>query len=380
MKIIIYCQHVLGIGHLVRTLEISRALKRHQVILVTGGDDAGLSLPDHVRQVRFSGLMMDSGFHGLFAADAGKPLDRVKKERQDALWRLFQREAPDIFLVELYPFGRKAFRFELEPVLKGIRSGELPRCRVICSLRDILVEKEDAAAYEARVLKQLNTYFDALIVHADPELLTLDKTFTRMSDIAVPIFYSGFVSSFPAAGAGKSVRAHLGLGHDARLLVSSAGGGKVGGMLLQAVVNAHTLLPRTPCLHVFTGPYLDDNAYDRLKQRQNKTLKVCRFTDNFLSFMAAADLSISMAGYNTCMNILATRVPALVWPFPQNREQKIRAEKLAALGWMQVLGDQDLDPVRLAGLIARQLSQPDRPWKSVDLNGAANTAAWLERS
>jgi predicted glycosyltransferase len=96
--------------------------------------------------------------------------------------------------------------------------------------------------------------------------------------------------------------------------------------------------------------------------------------------MAAADLSISMAGYNTCMNILATRVPALVWPFPQNREQKLRAEKLAALGWMQVLGDQDLDPVRLAGLIARQLSQPDRPWKSVDLNGAANTAAWLERS
>ena len=378
MKIIIYCQHVLGIGHLVRTLEISRALKRHQVILVTGGEDAGLSLPDHVRQVRLSGLMMDQGFHRLFATDAAKSLEQAKKERQEALWTLFQQEAPDIFLVELYPFGRKAFRFELEPVLKGIRSGDLPRCRVICSLRDILVEKKDAAAYEARVLKQLNTYFDALLVHADPELLTLDETFTRMNDIAVPVFYSGFVSSVPKAGAGKSVRAHLGLGPDERFLVASAGGGKVGGMLLQAVVNAHALLPRALCLQVYTGPYLDDNAYDRLKQQQNKALKVRRFTDNFLSVMDAADLSLSMAGYNTCMNILATRVPALVWPFSQNREQRLRAEKLARWGWMQVLEESDLHPPKLARLIANQLAKPFQPTKSVDLNGATNTAAWLE--
>jgi predicted glycosyltransferase len=37
MKIIQYCQHVLGIGHLFCSLEISRALSDHEVILITGG-------------------------------------------------------------------------------------------------------------------------------------------------------------------------------------------------------------------------------------------------------------------------------------------------------------------------------------------------------
>jgi predicted glycosyltransferase len=129
---------------------------------------------------------------------------------------------------------------------------------------------------------------------------------------------------------------------------------------------------------MFTGPYLDDEDFAALKRRENQNIRVLRFTAEFLSLLDAADLSISMAGYNTCMNILATKVPALVWPFPQNREQRLRAVKLAALGWMQVLGEPDLDPVRLAGLIEHRLAQPFSPKISVDLNGAARTAAWLE--
>ena len=48
-------------------------------------------------------------------------------------------------MLELYPFGRKAFRFELDPVLEGIRDRSLGPCRVVCSLRDVLVEKKNTA-------------------------------------------------------------------------------------------------------------------------------------------------------------------------------------------------------------------------------------------
>ena len=37
-----------------------------------------------------------------------------------------------------------------------------------------------------------------------------------------------------------------------------------------------------------------------------------------------AALSISLAGYNTLMDILATRTPALVYPYMANREQNMR--------------------------------------------------------
>jgi predicted glycosyltransferase len=377
MKIIIYCQHVLGIGHLYRTLEICRALHHHEVILVSGGSAADLPLPRHVRKEQLPGMMMDSEFKNIFTTEAEKSIAQVQKERKAFLWALFEREFPDIFLVELYPFGRKAFRFELDPVLNGIRNGDLPRCRVVCSLRDILVERSDAAAYEARVVEQLNANFDALLVHADPGLLKLDETFSRVADIAVPVVYTGFVSAAPQSGAGEILRRRMGIGDSGRLLVASAGGGKVGGDFLKSVLKAHALMAGDVHLRMFTGPYLDDEDFAALKSLENQRTGIARFTPEFLSFLDAADLSISMAGYNTCMNILASQVPALVWPFPRNHEQRLRAVKLADYGWMQVLAEPDLEPVRLAGVIEQHLARPLRGKKPIDLNGAARTAAWL---
>jgi predicted glycosyltransferase len=321
--------------------------------------------------------MMDGNFKNIFSTDPGKTVAQAQKERKDFMWALFEKESPDIFLVELYPFGRKAFRFELDPILKGVRNGDLPRCRVVCSLRDILVEKKDVESYENRVVKLLNANFDALLVHADPEVLKLNETFSRMADIAIPVVYTGFVSPAPQSGGGVAIRKHLGISDNRRFVVASAGGGKVGGDLLSSVLEAHANISDKLHLHVFTGPYLDDQAFDALKRLENQTVTVLRFTQDFLAFLAAADLSISMAGYNTCMNILATQVPALVWPFPQNREQRLRAMKLADLGWMKVLEEKELKPVRLAGLIERQLARPPEPKKSVDLNGAVKTAEWL---
>jgi predicted glycosyltransferase len=106
---------------------------------------------------------------------------------------------------------------------------------------------------------------------------------------------------------------------------------------------------------------------------------VARFTKEFLSFLAAADLSVSMAGYNTCMNILAAEVPSLVYPFGQNREQRLRAKKLADLGVLTPITDADLRPVRLAELMEEVLKKPrDSVGPAVNLDGARETSRWLE--
>jgi predicted glycosyltransferase len=206
MKIAFYCQHILGIGHLIRTLEICRALAGHDVILISGGQMPEIQLPSHVREIRLPALMMDADFKTLFAMETDLTVDQVKDERRESLSSFFAKESPQLFVVELYPFGRRAFRFELDPILQGIRTGQLPSCRVVCSLRDILVEKKNTESYEKRVLDTLNNYFDALLVHSDPALLELEATFSRMADISIPIMYTGFVSSKPEPGAGKILR------------------------------------------------------------------------------------------------------------------------------------------------------------------------------
>jgi predicted glycosyltransferase len=381
MRILQYCQHFLGIGHYFRSLEISKALKGHEVTLVTGGTPIDTPLPAHVQEVRLPGLMMDRDFTHLYSTDKCRSLDQVKQERRKLLADTFTRHAPDLFIVELYPFGRKALRFELDPLLEGIRNGDLPPSRVVCSLRDILVEKRDPLSYENRVIGTLNSSFHAVLVHADPSLIRLDETFSRTDDISIPVVYTGFITPKPIPDAGKKLRRHLGIGKGERLVIASAGAGRVGFHLLEAVILASRRMETDRTLHlvVVTGPSMDLAEHDRLKSLANGTARVLRFTPDFLSYLAGADLSVSMAGYNTCMNILAARVPALVWPFPQNREQRLRAERLERMGALEVMSDKDLQPSRLAPAMVRALSRRSRSRVDLDLEGAAHTAEWLER-
>ena len=380
MKIIQYCQHVLGIGHLFRSLEICRALSGHEVILVTGGPQVDTKLPGHVREVRLPDLQMNHEFKGLFSSRKNSTLEQIKADRQQRLFELFKKEKPDIFLVELYPFGRKAFRFELDPILQAIGNQELSPCGVVCSVRDILVEKEDAVKHESRVVKTLNGYFDAVLVHADPHLVKLDETFEKFGEIVIPVFYTGYIARKPDPGAGRKIRKQLKIGTDELLIIASAGGGNVGADFLEAIILAFGQLEGKDrrYLKVFTGPFLPTAQYNRLSALATGNVTVDKFTADFLSYLAAADLSVSMGGYNTTMNILASKVPALVWPFPQNREQRLRAERLADLGCLGVLGNEDLHPDRLAARMEQMFFPAARFTADIDLNGAAGTARWLE--
>ena len=379
MKIIQYCQHVLGVGHLFRSLEISRALSAHQVILVTGGPPVETDLPVHVREFRLPDLQMDQAFKGLFSSAKNLTVDKVKEERQKRLLDLFEMEKPDLFLVELYPFGRKAFRFELDPVLKALREKRLAPCGVFSSVRDILVEKDDHGKHEARVVKTLNRYFDRVLVHADPDLVEIRETFGPFDEISIPVDYTGYIAPKPSAAAGQRIRKQLDMGDSEALIVASAGGGNVGAPLLEAVIRAFSRLEMGNCrLQVFTGPFLNSRDFDGLKKMVSARVQVDKFTADFISYLAAADLSVSMGGYNTTMNILATRVPALLWPFSQNREQRLRAQRLADRGVLTVLKDSDLQPDRLAAMMDQKLSQSNPPAATVNLDGAATTAACIQ--
>jgi predicted glycosyltransferase len=379
MKIVFYCQHVLGVGHFFRSLEICRALRRHEVILVTGGARVDVGLPGHVREVRLPALEMDREFKAL-RARAGADLDTIRTLRRDRLRAVFETEQPDLFLVELYPFGRKAFRFEIDPLLEDMASGRLPRCRVACSVRDILVEKDPPEKHETRAVTLLNRHFDTVLVHADPKLVRLEETFSRCQEIAVPLIYTGFVTPGPEPDARRRLRAELGLAEQDRLVVASAGGGSVGAPLLEAVLGAFRLLqPRCPArLQVFTGPLLPAEDFEKLRRSAGEGVRVARFTAAFPAYLAAAELSISMAGYNTAMNLLAARVPALVWPFGQNREQRLRAQRLQALGALRLLDDGELQPARLAALMEQALLRSERTDPGIDLDGARATASWVD--
>jgi predicted glycosyltransferase len=388
VKIIIYCQHVLGLGHFFRTLEIARAMETFDVILVTGGGRVEVRLPDHVRNVKLPGLMMDKNFTGLYSVNPQKSLEDVKLERQKQLLDLVKKENPDFFLIELYPFGRRAFRFELIPVLNFIKANRRMSCKVVCSMRDILVERQDRLKYESGVIDSLNNWFDAVLVHSDPHLIKLDSTFSRLDKLKIPLVYTGFVTPVPDKKKVKQIRQNLRLQNKKRLIVASAGGGNVGAPLLRAVVNAYNqlALKENLMLHVYTGPYMEKEDKQYLQSVADSSvssdagsgIRVKEFTSDFVSLLGAADLSVSMAGYNTCMNIVAANVPSLVWPFGQNQEQRERARGIARFVPMTILEDQDLMLPKFSRLIEKSLyKQNMNKHLTLNIHGAFNTMKWI---
>ncbi len=382
MKIIFYCQYVWGMGHLFRSLELVRALADHDVVLIAGGREVDVRLPDHVSLVRLPGLYMDEHFTTLIPEEAGKKVEDIQRERKDSLFSLFEKHRPDALIIELYPFGRTKFGFELQPLLEGIRQGRFGEMKVVCSLRDILVQKKNQRDYEERVINLLNTYFDLLLIHSDEHLQALDETFSRVDDIRIPVVYTGFVSPKANPAAGRKLRHERHIGSEEKLIVVSAGGGRAGYALLSCVLEAYRLTAHSDRIRIemFTGPFREPAEFKRLTAKSVDGICIRYFTNRFLDYLSAADLSISLAGYNTCMNLLAARVPALVYPYSQQQEQPMRIEKIKHLIPMKILRDRDIEPGLLSRFIQKMLLEP-RPSGAVpiNLNGAENSATYLKK-
>ncbi|MEM1201582.1 MAG: glycosyl transferase, partial [Pseudomonadota bacterium] len=119
--VLFYVQHLLGIGHLRRAGAIARAIKETGVpiTMVSGGepiDEIGFGdVPVVQLPPCRSG---DISFKSLVDLD-GNPLDEAwEANRRDQLLALFDEMQPDMVLLEMFPFGRRKFRFELLPLLE----------------------------------------------------------------------------------------------------------------------------------------------------------------------------------------------------------------------------------------------------------------------
>jgi predicted glycosyltransferase len=237
------------------------------------------------------------------------------------------------------------------------------------------VEKDDQHKFEKIVLQWLNPYFDGVLVHSDPGLIRFEQTFARTADIACPLYYTGYVAQGSLLPDRAAARRELGLSAEGTLLLASAGSGTVGGKLLSATIGASIHLgQRLPHrLLMFHGPHAEQELRHRLHKLANGHghIKVGDFTANFVDHVLAADLSISMAGYNTTMNLLACRTPGLLLPFDQNREQRMRLEAL--------VGEGELESVALAERLRLALLSPPPGGAALRLDGDRESAVVIRR-
>jgi predicted glycosyltransferase len=95
--------------------------------------------------------------------------------------------------------------------------------------------------------------------------------------------------------------------------------------------------------------------------------------------LGGAALSVSQAGYNTVLELVAHRVRALVVPYEgSGDEQPLRAGLLAARGLLAIVPEAELTPARLAEAMDTALERPGFPAPvHIDLQGAARSVEIL---
>ena len=371
VDVLLYVQHLLGIGHLRRAALLAKALGRNgiSVTLVSGGAPvSGLEIgaagfvqlpPLRSRDENFSALVDQSD----------RPIDEAwKAARRDRLLAIYRALEPRVLLIEMFPFGRRQMRFELLPLLE-LAAASRPRPQVLCSLRDVLTRNRRPEK-TAWMLDTFARHFDLALVHGDPDFLPLERSFPEAAGIAAKLRYTGYVvDEAPDMGAGSE-----GTGE----AIVSTGGGAVAGPLIEAALAARAMSPLAEAPWRFLiGPNMTEAAFRDLAARPPAGIAIERARPDFRALLARGRLSISQAGYNTVLDVLAAGIPAVVVPFAAGgeTEQSLRAGLLAGRGALSLVDEAALTPATLAAAIATALNRGRVPGQIAGLNlrGAQTT-------
>jgi len=362
MKVFFYVQHLLGIGHLRRAATLARALEQagFEVTLASGGKPV-----QGYRVLQLPPASSDASFLHLLDEDGNPVDDAWKRRRREALLAAYAAAAPEVLLIELFPFGRRQMRFELLPLLNQAIAAT-PRPLVVCSVRDLIQAKPER---EQEIVECFEHFYDRLLVHGDPRLARFERSFGAAARIAGKLHYTGYVvQEMPEteSDAGAS-----------EVLVS-AGGGAVGQRLIEAAIAARALSRlRERTWRVLAG--INAENFEALKARAGRGIIVERFRNDFTLRLRNCVLSVSQAGYNTVLETLQARARAVVVPFAgvAESEQSLRANLLAERGLLEVVEEAALTPATLAAAIDRAAARPRPAPGAIDLDGARRSAELL---
>lgn len=385
-KIMFYCQYLAGMGHLVRSTEIVRSLvKEFDVYFINGGQPVpGFELPNATEVINLPALCMEN--EELKVVDGSQRVEDVKEQRKNQLIAACDRIQPDCLITECFPFSKQTLVYELVPLLDHAKTLEHSP-KIVCSLRDIIMTQnmkmEARLKKEKKVCKLINKYYELVLFHSDPKVQQLEECFPRVKDLNCEVYYTGYVAQSPPENPTPTAEDIANLNREEPMIVASVGGGRYGYELLSAIIEASSTLQKylPHKIHAFAGPFMPDNEFLRLQKAAagKSNVLLHRYTPQLLAYLNKAELSISLAGYNTTMNILRTGVRSLIFPSPseyQSGEQTIRAEKLEKLGVVDVIRPDDLAPDNLAQKIIACLNKKPA-LHSFDLQGAEKASSRL---
>lgn len=376
MKIALYSHDTMGLGHIRRNLLIARALAESplaaKVLLIAGIHEAGaFRIPKGVDCLTLPAYSKDQ--NGKYSPRSlFVETNALVNLRSQVIGTALTHFSPNLFIVDNVPRGALQ---ELSPVLANLKFSDTTR--TVLGLRDIIDHPE---AVHRQWQEQENEafierFYEAVWIYGDPDVYDQTSAYSFSPSLRLKTTFTGYLDPMDRLQPGEedvdpeSVRwVELDvLQQDFTLCV--IGGGQDG--LAVASAFAKSQLPEGEYGIIVTGPFLPEEKKRQLRSqaKENPRLRVLEFLQEPMGLMQRAKRIIAMGGYNTVTEILSLGKPALIVPRNKPRlEQTIRAERLRALGVVDVICLEDLNPAGLSRWLHKD--RAFRPARNViDLGG-----------
>ncbi|HEX7332971.1 MAG TPA: glycosyltransferase [Pyrinomonadaceae bacterium] len=350
-KILLYSHDTFGLGNIRRTLLLAEELRnqyeRAAILIVTGSPMIqSFRIPAGVDYVKLPCLdRTDSErYEPRFLQQCA---DEVKRTRSAILRNAVLGFDPDLMIVDKRAAGVDG---ELLPALRALKeSGSL--AKLVLGVRDILdtPERTRASLKNSGSFDIIEEFYDEVWIYGSRGIFDAVEEYDFPDSVARITHFCGYLkrpTTQPARDAGPP-----------HVLVTTGGGGD-GLALIHTYLEGLAELPRSTALRttVVFGPQM--SAGDRqglLKQfGYLADVSFLDFEADLAERYAAADLVVSLAGYNTVCELLSFAQRAILVPRAEPvQEQLIRARLLAAKGYFDLVEPEELKPDIL---IARVLS------------------------
>jgi predicted glycosyltransferase len=383
-KIVVYSHDTFGLGNIRRMLVIAQSLVEpdpNTSVLILSGSPMlhAFRIPPQIDYIKLPCLTrtMKGDYEAKFLdLDNGQ----ITRLRSNLIKSSIVDFDPDLILVDKKPFGVDD---ELAGALEELQR-QNHRAKLVLLLRDILDTPESTIKVWLKndYHGAIQAYYDQVLVVGSPEIFDLRKEYEFPAQSHDKVRFCGYIAREGGRTSRQQVRQHYGFG-DERLVLVTPGGGEDGYQLLRCYlqgVQAQNHHETTKTL-VICGPEMIETQRNHIaalvEQCPNVVLQ--NFTDDMMACMDAADLVISMGGYNTVCELLTLRKRAIVIPRVMPvKEQWIRAERMAKLGLLRTIHPHEMNPQMLMETVQEELDKtniiPSSPYK-INLNGLSGVCS-----
>ncbi len=365
MRLLVYSHDTFGLGNIRRMLAICEHLlseiEELSILLLSGSPMLhGFRLPQGLDYIKLPCLNRGET-DNLAVKYLGTDIDETVKMRADLILSAAVNYKPDLVLVDKKPYGIKN---ELAPTLDYLQA-KLPQTHFVLLLRDILdtPAKTIAQWHKDGYYEAIQRFYHLLLIVGMPEVFNLPQEYQFPAAVIQKTRFCGYIRKPPGRKQPDTIRDELQLTPDDKLVLVTPGGGEDGFQLIDTYLASLKLLRDKQHIKslIICGPQMPTQHRQALYQtaKNYPQVQMGEFTDDLMSYVAVADVVVSMAGYNTICEILSASKPAVIVPRTKpSQEQFMRSQRMYQLGCFETIHPDELTPAILMQKVQKQLANP----------------------